>query len=113
MKIIKKINNMTKVFAKLKNFASRSAQYFSLVNSYLLVVTFLTVRGINFNYFALLGILILIVLVIGSFDYFFVLRHELAHINKRNSIKRDTETILKELEELKNATNNKRNNASV
>ena len=88
---------LLRLVAKLKNFAMRSAQYFSIVNSYLLIVTFLTVRGINFNYFVLLGALVLLVVVVGTIDYYFVLRYELEHINKMNDVKADLDIIKKHL----------------
>lgn len=105
-KMIQKIRNSTEplfiIVAKLKNFASRSAQYFSLVNTLLIITTFFAVKNIKINFYLLITLLVGLVIVVGVLDYFLVLKHEIAHMNSQNNIKQDTQKIIKELEEQKN-----------
>ncbi len=99
MKLKQKLNKLFKNIAKIKNFGNRTASYLVFVNSFFIINTFFAVNNININIFLLLTILVALTLSIGLFDYLFILKHEYQHLNSRNDIKKDTEKILKKLEE--------------
>ena len=89
---------MFKQLAKLKNYSQRTMQYVVYVNVLLIIFTYLEVKGISINPFIILIGLVVIVILIGVFDYNFIMKHELSHMNARNDIKKDLELIKKRLD---------------
>lgn len=91
--------NIFRYIAKMKNFGMRTMQYASYINSLLILMTFLSVRGYdNISTFTILPFLIGIVLVIGYLDYKFIMKEEISHMNAQNNIKKDLEKIKRKLE---------------
>lgn len=98
MKIFNHKINIFKYIAKMKNFGGRTMQYAGYINSLLIIMTFLSVRGYEtISTFTILPILILIVLIIGYLDYRFIMKEEISHMNAQNNIKTDLEKIKQKL----------------
>lgn len=92
-------NNLFKYLAKGKNFINRALGYIGILNALLIVLTFKKVYNIQINSIVIIIFGIIILLMVGIFDYYFILTHEYQHANKKNDLKKD---ILEIKELLKN-----------
>lgn len=93
------MSSLFRLIAKAKNFGGRTASYLTFLNAYMILATFLTVQGYSIPFYFLLPGMVFMVVLIGSIDYFFILKEELAHINSQNDMKHDLQEIKRYMRE--------------
>lgn len=95
-----KNKNIFRFIAILKNYGQRSMQYFGFVNSFLIIMTYISVNEYGLSGFIVLPILVVLVLIIGALDHYFILKNELEHVNSKNDLKNDLVYIKEKLKKL-------------
>lgn len=95
------INKITTNLARFKVVFSRAGFYFQVFNFALILATFKKAYDIDISAFVLVPIGFMIILTLGTLDYFFILKKESKMINKQNDIKEQLNRIEKSLYRLK------------
>ena len=85
--------NPFKFIAKIKNLILRAGAYLSIINFILIFATFNKTYSLNIDFFALIIVGFIVIIIIGILDYVFIMKHEFEHINSKNDIKQQLNNI--------------------
>lgn len=83
-----------------KNFIIRATSWMGIVNLFLIMLTFKKVYEITVPAWLVIFSGMMVVMLVGVVDFFFILRHEFAHNNSRNDMKQDLIQIKNKLDVL-------------
>ena len=78
-----------------------ATKYVGLLNFLLILATFKATYELGISIWVIIPLGFLLVMVVGLIDYKFVMKHQLASINKKNNILIELKEVKKMLEEMK------------
>jgi len=91
---------ITKNIGKAVVYYQSAAKYVGIINFILILATFKATYNINISNTIIIPIGIIGIIIIGTIDYKYILKHQIAHQNEQNNLLQEIRKANKKIEEL-------------